>query len=105
MLDHIPEATVIDKLGKVDLLIAPAGGHDTISPKDLSQIIEDMEPTVVVPMLYDIPASKKKSGATLEDFLKNLGVKEHQTVDKIDLKKTAFPAGRLDTIVLTPELG
>jgi L-ascorbate metabolism protein UlaG (beta-lactamase superfamily) len=103
-LDHIPESQVIDRVGKIDLLMAPAGGGNTIGPKEVLEIAEEMEPSVIVPMMYNIPGLKEK-GVDLGDFLKQLGLKEQEKLDRIDLKETSFPVGSLRVIELEPILG
>jgi L-ascorbate metabolism protein UlaG (beta-lactamase superfamily) len=103
-LDHVPESQVIDRVGKIDLLIAPAGGESTIGPKEASEIIEDMEPSVVVPMMYSIPGLKG-ANPDLGEFLNKLGFKDQEKMDRIDLKNTSFPAGSVRVIELEPILG
>ena len=103
-LDHIPSSQVIDKLGKIDLLMAPAGGGGTITAKEVLEIAEEMEPSVIVPMMYEIPSLKEDS-VPLADFLKQLGLTEQEKLDRIDLKDTSFPAGTLRVIELESILG
>lgn len=104
LLDHVPEVQVIDRLGKIDLLIAPAGGSGTIGAKEVSGIAEEMEPSVIIPMLYKIPGLKEPS-VELDDFLKQMGLKDKEKFDRIDIKETSFPVGTLRVIQLDPILG
>lgn len=103
-LDHIPESQVIDRVGKIDLLIAPTGGDDTIDPKQVSEIAEEMEPSVLVPMLYNIPGLKEPR-VELDDFLKQISLKDQEKIDRIDLKNTSFPVGTMRVIELEPIVG
>ncbi len=103
-LDHIPESQVIDRVGKIDLLMAPAGGGDTIGAKEVLEIAEEMEPSVIVPMMYSIPGLKEES-VNFADFFKQLGLAEQEKLDRIDLKETSFPVGSLRMIELEPILG
>lgn len=103
-LDHIPEPQVIDRVGKIDLLMAPTGSGETIGAKEVLEIAEEMEPSVIVPMMYSIPGLKEES-VDLNEFLKQLGLKEQEKLDRIDLKETSFPVGSLRVIELEPILG
>ncbi len=104
VLDHVPEAQVIDKLGKVDILLAPAGGDDTIGPKEVLEIAEDVEPSVIIPMMYSI-AGLKKPSVDHAEFLSKLGLKDPEKVDRLDLKDVHFTPGSLKVIQLEPILG
>ena len=95
---------MVDKIGKVDLLMSPIGNHSDFTPKQVGEIIEEMEPSVVVPMMYNIPGLKLKN-PELAELLKVLGAKDHKKEDRLDIKKTPYPAGHIDVIELSPLLG
>ncbi len=103
MIKEIPGENVISKIGKVDILLVPVGGGKVMNAKDAKKIIEDTEPAVVVPIYYATPGVKEKL-ASLEEALKELQVKDYQKVDKLDLKKLTLSEGKMEIVVLEPEL-
>ena len=103
-LDHVPESQVIDRIGKIDLLMSPVGGDGDFGTKQINEVIEELEPSVLVPMVYKTPGLKMDA-PELSSFLKELGIKEHRTEDRLDIEKTSYPAGHLDVIELQPIFG
>lgn len=90
--------------GKVDVLLALAGGTRTIALPDLDRAIEEIDPRVVIPMHYRTPRIRYGVGP-LEDFLARHGsepVEHHGST--IELTPEALPKQRT-VIVLTPLLG
>lgn len=88
--------------GRVDVLLALAGGGLTIPLPDLDDAIEAIGPAVVVPMHYRIPGLRYQVG-TLGDFLAR---RRHDRLVEIDgstveLSRTTLPSDRT-TIVLQP---
>ena len=61
----------VDELKPVDVVMAPAGGH-AISPDQVLQTIQDLDPRIVIPMHF----AQGQAGLTLqgpETFLRRLG--------------------------------
>lgn len=69
-LDQPISADLIEKIGDVDVLLVPVGGDGTLDAKKAHDVIEEIEPRIVIPMEYDdltafakissIPASDPK---------------------------------------------
>ncbi|MDD5568943.1 MAG: MBL fold metallo-hydrolase [Candidatus Pacebacteria bacterium] len=72
----------MESLGKVDILIVPIGGDETINYREAEKIIARLEPKIVIPMAYD---PKKKDG--LQSFLKAMGEKDIVPIDKLSIQK------------------
>lgn len=53
-LGHILSQELIEELGDIDILMLPVGGEFTIGPKEAGQIVQDVEPSLVIPMHYQI---------------------------------------------------
>ena len=51
---------LVDELGPVDVLLVPVGGHGLLELNLIQQIMQDLDPKIVIPMQYNIP------GLTLE---------------------------------------
>lgn len=74
-IGHALESNQLELLEEVDILIIPVGGKFTVNPKSAMQIIESIEPKVVIPMHYKsekmLPAFDEL--ATLQEFLAEAG--------------------------------
>ncbi|MBI2639478.1 MAG: MBL fold metallo-hydrolase [Candidatus Sungbacteria bacterium] len=92
---------VLEEIGDVDILMVPIGGTYTIDGKQAAFVVSQIEPRVVIPMHYKIP----KLGASLagkESFLKEMGVKEADSLEKFVIKKKDLPEEETKVVVLQP---
>lgn len=89
----------VEKIGNIDILMIPVGGTYTISSKEASKIIPQIEPKIVIPMHYHIPKLKIKIDG-LEKFLKAMGVKSPETLNKLTIKKKDIPEEGMEIKVL-----
>jgi L-ascorbate metabolism protein UlaG (beta-lactamase superfamily) len=67
-IGHVLDDKLIEDMGKVDILMLPVGGMNTITPAMAAETIRKAEPKVVIPMHYQTPASKREL-EPLESFL------------------------------------
>lgn len=78
----------LEKINDIDILMIPVGGVYTISAKEASKIISQLEPRIVIPMHYQIPKLKLKLKLdNLEKFLKEMGLKSIEPQNKLLIKK------------------
>lgn len=91
-IGHIPDAKLIEAIEGTEILIIPIGGTYTIDGKKALEIIEMIEPLIVIPMHYktDKHSSNFDKLETLENFIKNNGItptysKEIKIKSKADL--------------------
>lgn len=89
----------LDALGDVDILFVPVGGTYTIDGETAADIVNQVEPRIVIPMHYALPGLKVKL-APVNDFLKAHGAKGEE-LDKLVIKKKDLPESSTRTIVLT----
>jgi len=89
----------VEKIGNIDILMIPVGGVYTISSKEATKIISQIEPKIVIPMHYHIPKLKIKLEG-LEKFLKAMGVKSPETLNKLTIKKKDLPEEGMEIKVL-----
>ena len=75
-LGHELTADEMEELENIEILIVPVGGIYTIDPKIAMQVVESIEPMIVIPMHYktDKHNDSFEKLATLEDFIKEAGV-------------------------------
>lgn len=82
-LGHTLNSRQVEALGSIDVLLVPLGGQAALPAAKVSEVISQLEPRVVVPMHY--PANGD-AATHLEPFMKEMGLKEWTTQDKLALK-------------------
>lgn len=83
-----------------DVLAIPVGGGDVLSAQQAVDIISDIEPRIVLPIVYAMEGLKKDY-APVESFLKAFGGKS-ETLDKLKVTKSDLPVEDVMTFILTP---
>lgn len=77
---------VIGFLDDIDILFVPVGGEGMLDAEDAVEIVNQIEPKIVIPMYYKIPNLKRKAGS-LEAFLKEMGASNgHKPEEKLLVK-------------------
>lgn len=89
----------IEKIGEVDILMIPVGGVYTISAKEVVKVMSQIEPSIIIPMHYQIPKLKLKLDG-LDKFLKIMGVKKIEPLAKLSIKKKDISPEEAKIIVL-----
>jgi L-ascorbate metabolism protein UlaG (beta-lactamase superfamily) len=65
----------VEALGKVDVLLVPVGGGKGLTAAKAAEVVNLIEPGIVVPMHYKTPDVKVQLGE-LNSFLKQMGISE-----------------------------
>lgn len=91
----------LEKIGEIDILMLPVGGVYTISGKEAPKIMAQIEPKITIPMHYNIPKLKEKLDG-LDKFLKPVGIKSIEPINKLTIKKKDIPTEEAKVIVLKP---
>ncbi|NBO17469.1 MAG: hypothetical protein EBV07_01080 [Proteobacteria bacterium] len=81
---ELPEK-YISKIGRVDILLIPVGGHFTIDGFVASKIISTLEPSIVIPMHYKSEDSNLKELDEVSKFLHEMGVSNPEKLDSLKL--------------------
>jgi len=89
----------LEKIGTVDVLMIPIGGTYTIDSTGAQKVIGQIEPKIVIPMHYDLPKLSVKLDG-VDKFLKTMGKKEVEPIDKFVVKAGALPKERDMEIVI-----
>jgi len=76
----------LEKIGEVDVLMIPVGGIYTISGKEATKIMSQLEPKIIIPMHYTLPKLKVKL-EPVEKFLKACGISSLTPQNKLKIKK------------------
>jgi len=69
----------------VDILLLPIGGNGMLDAESATELVNQIEPKIVIPMYYKIPGLKRKAD-TLEQFLKEMGINA-KPEEKLLIKK------------------
>jgi L-ascorbate metabolism protein UlaG (beta-lactamase superfamily) len=92
-LGHTLSEHQIESLNGVDVLIGPVGGHFTLGPKQMVEVINQIEPSIFIPMHYKTDKHNPetfKDLKTLNDFITEIAVTPKK-VEKLTVAKTALP--------------
>lgn len=88
----------VEELQPVDVLLAPAGGGCTLNLERILQLMQDLDPRIVIPMHYRIPGSAEPLGS-LDAFLRLMGVSEVQPRRSLSVTTTNLPANMQVTVL------
>lgn len=87
-----------EELQPVDVLLAPAGGGCTLDLERILQLMQDLDPKIVIPMHYRIPGSAAELGE-LDAFLRLMGVSESQPRRSLTVTTGNLPANMQVTVL------
>lgn len=91
-IGHKLTTEMVESLGDIDILLIPIGGDKSLDVKKAHEVIEQIEPRAVIPMLYD----------DIDPFLKEMGVKPVE-IEKFSISSLAnLPEDRIEVFVLRP---
>lgn len=89
----------LEQVGEVDILFVPVGGNECLEPKKAKEVIEQIEPRIIIPMCYHTEGSKLKLGE-LEAFLGVMGAKAEEPLEVFKVKRSEFPEDNSKLVVL-----
>ncbi len=88
----------VEKLGKVDLLLIPAGGAGLLSAEDAAEVTSSLEPRIVIAL--NTLSDNNPKAEPISNFIKAVGLKPEVTDKKIILKHKDLPQGETKLFVL-----
>ena len=89
-IGHALDSELLKKIGKVDILLLPVGGFFTIDAAMAQKIMNDIKPSITVPMHYKTQKCNFPI-APVEDFTKNQGNVRILKESEIEIKKDTVP--------------
>lgn len=89
----------MEKLEGVDILLIPVGGVYTIDAKKATEVVNQIEPRIIIPMHYAIPGLKVKLHA-VNKFCDEMGVKVNHPEEKLRITKKELPVEETKVIIL-----
>ncbi|MGI8586448.1 MAG: MBL fold metallo-hydrolase [Chloroflexia bacterium] len=84
-LGHTLSAAQVEALTNVSVLIVPVGAPDMLEPQRAVEIIAQIEPSLVVPMMYKT-GPETANLEPIDRFAKEMGLKDWQAQDKLVIK-------------------
>ncbi len=101
-LGHLLSSSQVDDLDTVNILFVPVGGVSTINAEQAVQVINDIEPDIVIPMHYGRPELDQATYGAMtpvSEFLKAIGKVDVVPQAKLSITKDKLPA-EMQVIVL-----
>jgi len=90
-LNSVPSRKEVDAFGNVDVLLVPVGGGNALNAAKAAEVVNLIEPGIVIPMHYNTPDTTVKL-STLSAFLKQMGLTQKiEPVESIKLSKRDIP--------------
>ncbi|MBT3996161.1 MAG: hypothetical protein HOJ22_09595 [Chloroflexi bacterium] len=86
-----PSAQSVQQISKVDILVLNTESQG-LEPDEMSAVIRNLEPKMIVPSGYDAEAGKPS--AAMQRLLTELGVKEFEATTKLTVTKSGLPDER-----------
>lgn len=101
-LGHKLTTEMLENIGDVDVLLAPVGGTNCLDAKKAHEVIEQLDPRIVIPMYYKIPGLKVQL-AELDLFLKEMGLHSPEKEKTLKLSTpSALPQEHTEFKILEP---
>jgi L-ascorbate metabolism protein UlaG (beta-lactamase superfamily) len=72
-MKRVPTQTQVEALGPVHIALVPVGGGEALIAAKAAEIINLLEPNIIIPMLYALPGATVKLDP-LSKFLKEMGL-------------------------------
>jgi len=84
----------LEAIGNVDILMIPVGGGNTLDAKAAHNVVEQIDPRVVIPMAFENPA----------DFLKEVGASGEEQEESYKVKgRSELPDDTTRFVMLVPQ--
>jgi L-ascorbate metabolism protein UlaG (beta-lactamase superfamily) len=103
-LGHITQAPTqaqIEQFDGIDILLIPVGGRTTLTAARAAEVVNMLEPSLVIPMYYKVPDLNTPL-ATVTRFLTEMAVELPEAVDTLTVTKTQL-SEQTQVALLTPK--
>ncbi|HEY58046.1 MAG TPA: MBL fold metallo-hydrolase [Anaerolineae bacterium] len=89
-LRRVPTQAEVEALGPVHVLLLPVGGGGSLTPAKAAEVVNLLEPGIVIPMHYKTPNSPLDL-APLSRFLKEMGVADKEPLPSLKVRPSSIP--------------
>jgi L-ascorbate metabolism protein UlaG (beta-lactamase superfamily) len=90
-LDHVPNQSMVDALGPIDVALIPVGGGKGLSSSQAAEVVSLLEPSIVVPMHYRTEALLGLELDPVDRFLKEMGINSIQEETILRVSSGSLP--------------
>ncbi len=92
----------VELIGDIDVLLIPVGGKFTIGPSQAAAVIEELSPSIVVPMHYKAAGMSGEFAQliTVDEFLEKAGYGGAKREEKLVVTKATLPE-EMEVVVLS----
>lgn len=97
-LGHLPDTKQLERMEGTDILLVPVGGVYTIDARQAVEVINEIEPKIIIPMHYQLPDLKVDLSG-VEKFIKELGLSPRHE-DKLKISKKDLPMDSSELVIL-----
>lgn len=87
----------IEEIGNVDILLVPVGGVYTIDTQDAVEVVNQIEPRMVIPMHYKVEGLNVGLDK-VDKFVKEMGATRREP--KLNIKKKELPSEETEVVIL-----
>lgn len=94
-----PTAAQVSQLGKIDVLLLPSGGGNSLNAKGAQDVMTGLDPAMAIPMNFKT-ANETLDLEPIEAFQKESGAKP-DAVARLQISRTQVPE-QLEIVVLEP---
>jgi L-ascorbate metabolism protein UlaG (beta-lactamase superfamily) len=97
-LGHLLDTGTVTSIGPVDVLLVPVGGFYTIDYKQAAEVVESLDPRIVIPIHYRTPkADFPISG--VEPFVETQARVEKKDSSTVEITAATLPADRVTYVL------
>ncbi len=97
-LGHVLDNKQLEGLSGTDILLIPVGGKYTLDVKQAVEVVNQIEPRIVIPMHCKTPGSKIDIDG-MDKFIKELGLKPTEE-EKLKISKKDLPLEDMELVIL-----
>lgn len=90
-LDHVPNQSMIESLGPIDVALIPVGGGGGLVSSQAAEVVSLLEPSIVIPMHYRTDALLGLELDPVDRFLREMGVNNIQQEASLRITGGALP--------------
>jgi L-ascorbate metabolism protein UlaG (beta-lactamase superfamily) len=91
VLNRVPSQAEVEALGPIHVALVPVGGASSLNASRAAEVINLLEPSIVVPMYYATPSATAPL-EPLSKFLKAMGLVEVEVVPSLKINgKASLP--------------
>lgn len=102
-IDHVPSQSEIEKLGTIHVALVPIGGNTTLNAVKAAEIVNLLDPNIVIPMHYMTETSLIKLDP-LNKFLNEMGQISIEPLSSLKISSVRSLPEETQVVVLEPKL-